>query len=63
MSLQMRSILINRIVLSRKKPDKLFSCFDPGKNKEHSQCDMLDNNGILPTNIDDEQLHIKCMTV
>lgn len=23
---------------------------------------MLDNNGILPTNIDDEQLHIKRMS-
>ena len=41
------------------KPSELFGCFDPGKNKEHSQYDLLDDIGIFPRSSDEEQLLIK----
>lgn len=30
----------------KQKPSELFGCFDPGKNKHHSQYDLLDDIGI-----------------
>ena len=30
------------------KPSELFACFDPGKNKQHNQYDLLDDIGIFP---------------
>ncbi|XP_078352070.1 uncharacterized protein LOC144636749 [Oculina patagonica] len=44
------------------KPSELFGCFDPGKNKQHSQYDLLDDIGIFPRSNDDEELLIKRMS-
>ena len=41
------------------KPSELFSCFDPGKNKQHTQYDLLDDIGIFPRSNDQEELVIK----
>ena len=38
------------------KPSKLFGCFDPGSSKEHSQCDIFNDTGILPRSNDEEEL-------
>ncbi|EDO28171.1 predicted protein [Nematostella vectensis] len=32
----------------KEKPSELFSSFDPGKNKQHNQYDLLDDIGIFP---------------
>ena len=29
------------------KPSELFGCFDPGKNKQHNQYDLLDDIGQM----------------
>ena len=42
--------------LGKTKPSELFGCFDPGTNKQHSQYDLFNDMGILPTNNDEEQL-------
>ena len=34
------------------KPGELFGCFDPGKYKQHSQCDLLHDIGIFPRSSD-----------
>ena len=39
----------------KQKPCELFGCFDPGKNKQHSQYDLLDDIGIFPRNNDNEE--------
>lgn len=44
------------------KPSELFGCFDPGKNKQHSQYDLLDDIGIIPRSNDNEELLVKCMS-
>ena len=41
------------------KPSELFGCFDPGKNKQHNQYDLLDDIGIFPRSNDQEELVIK----
>ena len=41
------------------KPSELFGCFDPGKNKQHIQYDLLDDIGIFPRSNDQEELVIK----
>jgi len=41
------------------KPSELFGCFDPGKNKQHSRYDLLDDIGIFPRSNDKEELVIK----
>ena len=46
----------------KQKPSELFGCFDPGKNKQHSQYDLLDDIGIFPRNNDNEELLIKRMS-
>lgn len=33
---------------TKTKPSKLFGCFDPGTNKQHSHYDLYDDMGILP---------------
>ena len=33
---------------AKTKPSKLFGCFDPGTNKQHSQYDLFHDMGILP---------------
>ena len=38
------------------KPSELFGCFDPGSCKEHSQCDIFNDTGILPRSNDEEEL-------
>ena len=38
------------------KPSELFGCFDPGKNKQHNQYDLLDDIGIFPRSSDQEEL-------
>lgn len=42
--------------LRKTKPSKLFGCFDPGTSKQHSQYDLFNDMGILPTNNDEELL-------
>ena len=44
------------------KPSELFSCFDPGKNRQHTQYDLLDDIGIFPRSNDQEELVIKCIS-
>ena len=44
------------------KPSELFGCFNPGKNKDHSQYDLLDDIGIFPRSNDQEELIIKRMS-
>ena len=44
------------------KPSELFGCFDPGKNKQHSQYDLLDDIGIFPRSNDQEELVAKRIT-
>ena len=44
------------------KPSELFSCFDPGKNKQHNQYDLLDDIGIFPRSSDQEELVVKRMS-
>ena len=41
---------------TKTKPSKLFGCFDPGTNKQHSQYDLYYDIGILPRSNDDEKL-------
>ena len=41
------------------KPRELFGCFDPGKNKHHTQYDFLDDICIFPRSNDQEELVIK----
>lgn len=48
------------MIIGQKASD-LFGCFDPGKNKQHSQYDLLDDIGIFPRSSDNEQLLIKRM--
>jgi len=40
--------LNNQDCAVKQKPSELFGCFDPGKNKQHSQYDLLDDIGIFP---------------
>ena len=44
----------------KEKPSE-FGCFDPGKNKGHSQYNLLDDIGIFPRSNDEEELVIKRM--
>ena len=41
---------------TKTKPSKLFGCFDPGTNKQHSQYDLYYDIGILLRSNDDEKL-------
>lgn len=43
----------------KEKPSELLACFDPGSNKQHSQYDLLDDIGIFPRCIDQEDLVVK----
>ncbi|XP_048584632.1 uncharacterized protein LOC125556698 [Nematostella vectensis] len=43
----------------KEKPSELFGCFDPGKNKQHNQYDLLDDIGIFPRYNDQEELVVK----
>ena len=46
----------------KEKCSELFGCFDPGKNKEHNQYDLLDDIEIFPRCDDEEELVIKRMS-
>ena len=46
----------------KNKPSELFGCFDPGKNKQHKQYDLLDDIGIFPRTNDENELVIKRMS-
>ena len=46
----------------KNKASKLFGCFDPGKNKQHKQYDLLDDIGIFPRTNDEDELVIKCLS-
>ena len=46
----------------KNKPNELFGCFDPGKNKQHKQFDLLDDTGIFPRTKDEDELVIKRMS-
>ena len=41
------------------KASELFGCFDPGKDKQHSQYDLINDIGIYPRTNDDEELVVK----
>ncbi|XP_078343176.1 uncharacterized protein LOC144628926 [Oculina patagonica] len=43
----------------KEKPSELFGCFDPGKNKQHSEYDLLDDIGIFPRSNDQDELVTK----
>jgi hypothetical protein len=36
------------------KASELFGCFDPGKDKQHAQYDLINDIGIYPRTNDDE---------
>ena len=38
------------------KPSPLFGCFEPGTNKQHIECDLMNEIGIFPRTNDDEDL-------
>ena len=40
----------------KEKPNELFSCFGPGKNKEHNQYDLLDDIGSFPRSSDEKEV-------
>ena len=46
----------------KNQPSECFGCFDPGKSKQHSQYDLLDDIGIFPRNSDEENLVIRRMS-
>ena len=41
------------------KTSELFGCFDPGKDKQHAQYDLINDMGIYPRTNDDEDLVVK----
>jgi endonuclease/exonuclease/phosphatase (EEP) superfamily protein YafD len=41
------------------KVSELFGCFDPGKDKQHAQYDLINDIGIYPRTNDDEELVAK----
>ena len=43
-------------------PSELFGCFDPGKNKQHKQYNLLNDIGIFPKTNDEDELVIKRMS-
>lgn len=43
----------NQVCTIKNKPSELFGCFDPGKNKQHKQYDLLDDIGIKRMSGDD----------
>ena len=43
------------------KASDLYSCFDPGANKLHSQYDLVDDSGVFPRTNDDDDLVTKYM--
>ena len=62
MLLQTQKISITRTCAIKNKPSGLFSCFDPGKNNQHKQYDLLDDIGIFPRTNDEDELVIKRMS-
>ncbi|CAB3987819.1 ATP-dependent DNA helicase PIF1 [Paramuricea clavata] len=41
------------------KATELFGCFDPGKDKQHVEYDLINDIGIYPRTNDDEELVVK----
>ncbi|CAB3991404.1 Hypothetical predicted protein [Paramuricea clavata] len=41
------------------KASELFGCFDPGKDKQHAQYDLINDIGLYPRTNDDEELVVK----
>ena len=41
------------------KLSELFGCFDPGKDKQHAEYDLINDIGIYPRTNDDEELVVK----
>ncbi|CAB4028779.1 ATP-dependent DNA helicase PIF1 [Paramuricea clavata] len=41
------------------KVSELFGCFDPGKDKQHTEYDLINDIGIYPRTNDDEELVLK----
>ena len=52
----------NQDCANKNMPSELFGCFDPGKNKQHKQYDLLDDIGIFPRTNDEDELVIKRMS-
>ena len=44
------------------KASELFGCFDPGKDKQHVEYDLINDIGIYPRTNDDEELLVKRLT-
>ena len=43
------------------KNSEMYGCFDPGKEKQHKQYDLMDDMGIFPRANDEEELVVKRM--
>ena len=41
------------------KFSELYGCFDPGKDKQHTEYDLINDIGIYPRTNDDEELVVK----
>ena len=41
------------------KLSELFGCFDPGKDKQHAEYDLINDIGVYPRTNDDEELVVK----
>lgn len=52
----------NKDCTIKNKPSELFGCFDPGKNKQHKQQDLLEDIGIFPRTNDEDELVMKRMS-
>jgi len=46
---------------TEKKASELYGCFDPGKNQQHNQYDLMTDMGIFPRSNDEEELVVKRM--
>lgn len=52
----MHNIKMNKMREIGSKESELFGCFEPGKDKQHSQYDLINDTGIFPTTDDNEEL-------
>ena len=41
------------------KFSELYGCFNPGKDKQHAEYDLIDDIGIYPRTNDDKELVVK----
>jgi 2-phosphoglycerate kinase len=55
----MHNVEMNKIKILAGKEIELFGCFDPGKDKQHTEYDLINDIGIYPRRNDDEELVAK----